>query len=775
MEAIASKTEQPIVRALPAEKSKAWHYKIHPYYTKQPSNVVGEYIRHFCPDGGLVVDPFCGSGITAIEALTNRRRTVCIDLDPLAVFITKQTCLAPVDLNAYWDAYRQIEKEMWPVVDFVRHASTKELEDYELKEWYPKGIKLPSNADRGYVEDLFDKAHLICLAHLRAAIMKVNPSQIRELMLFVFSGILHRASITNRYHENPAGRLWDDSGIFLVYRYWVPEKRWQRDTWELFSIRARLVANAKKKSNALFRDFVRKGKTFSVYCDSAENLLKYVDEGTVDYIYTDPPYGAHIAYLDLGTMWHAWLGMEITDDMRAREAIEGGEQQFSEEHYLDVLNRSFEQMFYALKEEAWLSLVFHHKETNLWYSIRDMLRYVGFNYVNTVAQPLSWRSFHKFKNPLRVLGESLIVNFQKTAVRKISQPMSLPMANIIKNVAERVIYSSGGATTEEILREVVPELFDNDLFFDAASKKIGDILAILEGDFELGDDQLWHIKAERQVGNFIPPKLRIQYYVVGYLRKVGKADFDSIVTTILPRLTNGHQPTRNDIADVLKEVAISRDGVNWELKDPSELAVQGVLTQVVYEKGEEYVPEVPASTTHNQQIYRLAILCQKAGLVPYIGKKERNDPMLTNLKPLTYLNIKTEIAQQKRIEQIDMIWATADAIPVWAFEVEEHTSILSALERFVALLSAEPELGKNRQLTILAPKARRRKVYQELTSSSYIGHPQYIENKINYMFYDDLSAAFDKYIGRRNISLEELHNVCHLPPPADEYKTRRLI
>ena len=433
-----------------------------------------------------------------------------------------------------------------------------------------------------------------------------------------------------------------------------------------------------------------------------------------------------------------------------------------------MLGESFERMFYALKDEAWLSLVFHHKETSLWYSIRDMLRYIGFNYVNTVAQPLSWRSFHKFKNPLRVLGESLVVNFQKTAVREISQPMSLPMANIIKNVAERVIYRGGGATTEEILREVVPELFDNDLFFDAASKKIGDILAILESDFELDDNNLWQIRAERQVGNFIPPRLRIQYYVIGYLRKVGKANFDSIVTTILPLLINGHRPSREDIEDVLNEVAISHDGVNWELKDLSTLAVQGVLPLFIAERVEEYISEIPASTTHNQQIYRLAILCQKAGLVPYIGKHERNDPMLAGLKPLTYLNVKAESEQLRRIEQIDIIWAGADATPIWAFEIEEHTSILSALERFVALLSAAPELGKTRQLTIVAPKARRRKVYQELTSSSYIGHPQYLENKITYMFYDDLEAAFTKYGTRRTIHLDELHHFCQLPPVAEE-------
>lgn len=776
VDTVATKIIQPIDHAFPAEKAKAWHYKIHPYYTKQPSNVVGEYIRHFCPEGGLVVDPFCGSGVTAVEALTNRRRIVCLDLDPLAVFITRQTCLAPVDLNAYWEAYRQVEEEVWPVVQFVRKASQKELENYELKEWYPKEVKIPAYVDQchaGYVENLFGRAQLISLAHLRSAIMKITNQQAKELMLFAFSGILDRANIT--YFRNPRLKGGGRGGIMTTYRYWVPKQPVQRDVWELFSIRAQLVANAKKRSNILFGDFVREGESFNVHCDSAENLLKYVDKGTVDYIYTDPPYGAHIAYLDLGTMWHAWLGLRVNDEMRAREAIEAGEQQFDEKHYLEVLQKSFDQMFYVLKDEAWLSLVFHHKKTNLWYQIRDMLRYIGFTYVNTVAQPLARPTFHKLKNPLRTLGESLIVNFQKSTVRKISQPMSLPMANIIKNVAERVIHQGGGATTEEILREVVPDLFDNDLFIDAASKNINDILAILESDFELSEDNLWHIKSGRQVGNFIPPRLRIQYYVIGYLRKIGKANFDSIWTYILPRLTNGHEPTKVDIADVLKEVAISHDGVNWELKDPSTLAVQGVLSAFISEKAEEYASEIPASTTHNQQIYRLAILCQKAGLIPYIGKQERNDPMLAGIKSLTHLNINADPTQQRRIEQIDIIWAGADATPVWAFEIEESTSVLSALERYIALLSVAPELGKEKHLTIVAPKSRRRKVYQELTSSSYIGHPQYLENKINYIFYDELVTAFNKYSTRRILHLEDIQNICHIPPPADEYKPRKLI
>jgi hypothetical protein len=253
---------------------------------------------------------------------------------------------------------------MKPIVEFVRQASPKDLDNYELKEWYPKGVKLPSNADRGYVEDLFTRPNLIILAHLRAAIMKIKSVQIKELLLFAFSSALDKASILYRAAES-GKRHGGGSGLFIVYRYWIPPMLAPRDAWNTFTNNVRRVARAKEESNKLFGDFAREGDAFNVYCGSAENLLKYVDKGTVDYIYTDPPYGAHIAYLDLGTMWHAWLGFEVTSEMRDREAIEGGEQQFDEKHYLDVLGKSFEQMFYALKDEAWLFLVFHHKETNL--------------------------------------------------------------------------------------------------------------------------------------------------------------------------------------------------------------------------------------------------------------------------------------------------------------------------------------------------------------------------------------------------------------------------
>jgi site-specific DNA-methyltransferase (adenine-specific) len=45
-------------------------------------------LRHGCPPGGIVLDPFCGSGTTGLAAVEMGHRFVGIDLDPLAIDLT---------------------------------------------------------------------------------------------------------------------------------------------------------------------------------------------------------------------------------------------------------------------------------------------------------------------------------------------------------------------------------------------------------------------------------------------------------------------------------------------------------------------------------------------------------------------------------------------------------------------------------------------------------------------------------------------------------------
>ena len=90
-------------------------YNMHTYWSKKPHDAIMEYIEHYTEPGDVVLDPFCGSGSTALSALMLGRKAIAIDLSPAATFITKNYC-CPVDpdelMAAFEDVKRQVASEM---------------------------------------------------------------------------------------------------------------------------------------------------------------------------------------------------------------------------------------------------------------------------------------------------------------------------------------------------------------------------------------------------------------------------------------------------------------------------------------------------------------------------------------------------------------------------------------------------------------------------------------------------------------------------------------
>ena len=84
-ERTVSKTKKPefnhLNRQIPPEAHTSM-YNFHKYWSRKTWNVVGEYIETYCPKGGVVYDPFGGSGVTAIEALKRGRKAIISDISP---------------------------------------------------------------------------------------------------------------------------------------------------------------------------------------------------------------------------------------------------------------------------------------------------------------------------------------------------------------------------------------------------------------------------------------------------------------------------------------------------------------------------------------------------------------------------------------------------------------------------------------------------------------------------------------------------------------------
>jgi DNA modification methylase len=739
---------------MPDKQGAKRHWGSHPYFTRRAWNVVQAYIRNYCREGEVVCDPFGGSGVTAVEALVCGRKAIHCDINPLANFICQELAISPISLKELRQAFLQIEVQCKQKIEKVYKLKEKDLKSLRIPFWYPKNIRLPKNADVEFIEELFTKRQLFSLALLLHHINNIKSVETRNLMRFTFSATLNKTNLTfSSTHGRLASR--GNSGIMHRYRYWIPPETLDLNVWEQFEQKFQNTCKVKEETNHVighkFKD------NLSVYDTSATDLTKVVRAESVDYIYTDPPYGAHIAYLDLSTMWNSWLQFPVKDSVKKKEVIEGGDLNKTKQEYIDLLEDSIGQMFTVLKFNRWMSIVFSHKDPAYWDAIIKSAQRAGFEYVNTAVQPSTTPSLHKRQNPLKVLSGELVLNF-----RKVSSPkaiavgkMGIDVVQLIKEVAEHTIVMVGGATTEQIYNALIPKLLENGLLGEM-KKELDDVTPLLRQEFEFSEtDAIWRIRPNSKLGSFIPLEERIRFYLIDYLQRIERkgelATFDDIIQHVMPMLINGTTPENQTILKVLERIAHSPDGLHWQLGggpgSQIELNLDDRLGPIV-ELPEIRFTKDPDEIEHNSIIYALSQLALCVGLKPYIGKKERrtelwNGQSLSECSmPELPKDMELNDWQRNKIEQIDIIWFTKEGQPVFAFEVETSTPITTGIDRFMEFLKIFPQLAKH--IVLVIPPKRLLKIDQLLGKSHYIGHPLYMETKLMYCFTNRIAELYQK-------------------------------
>lgn len=565
-------------------KKGSIYYRVHPYHTKVPPEGIIPHIEHYTDPGDIVLDPFCGSGMTGVAAMLSGRRGIISDLSPAAVNIARGHTLAP-DVRDYrsaeqrllasmaeledhlygtdctscsnrarieytvwsdtvecpacrehslfWDAartpegsvsktlscptcqatFRKAEAKLLPPapvlvsVDcrYCKSRGSRALTDAEyweatrprrseIPDWFPTA-PLESwremwrgqhrNMGIATAADFFTDRNLQALAACwRAAGASDQPSALR----FAVSAVINRAS--KRYQWNPkrptnvlSGTLYIAS---LTYEF------------NVFSLLRRKLNLTGKLAEAL----ASAPGSAEVHQASATEL-RHIPDGSIDYVFTDPPFGANIYYSDASFLWEAWL-----DDFTPTEQEAIVSTSLSAEHggktlndYEKLMAQSFLEITRVLKPGAWASVMFHNSDDAVWSSLERAIETADLQLESATAfdksQP-SFKGIKQFTSQEKVSSFDLVLQLRARngAARHVQVAEPDLDRHLVTAIAEHLKTASPRHRSTPYIHSFVMRLL-LERGWSLAGQSYGRVEALLTQHFEL-DGRTWSNRSDAE-------------------------------------------------------------------------------------------------------------------------------------------------------------------------------------------------------------------------------------------------------------------------------------
>jgi hypothetical protein len=159
-----------------------------------------------------------------------------------------------------------------------------------------------------------------------------------------------------------------------------------------------------------------------VYCGSATDL-GCIPSDSIDYIFTDPPFGANIYYCEVNCLWEAWLG-SFTDE--AQEAVmhrptDGGYKRLND--YASLMRASFGEMYRVLKSGHCATVEFNNSDGAVFEVIKQALVDSGFEIENMLIFDKVHRTYAQVRSDAgisEVVDKDVLFNLRKPAAATTS-------------------------------------------------------------------------------------------------------------------------------------------------------------------------------------------------------------------------------------------------------------------------------------------------------------------------------------------------------------------
>ncbi|MER2625062.1 MAG: DNA methyltransferase [Accumulibacter sp.] len=226
---------------------------------------------------------------------------------------------------------------------------------------------------------------------------KAHPdARMRQALLYYVEQAIWTTSVMNRFQ--PQG--FKQVNKYLPGVFYVPSQICEVSPWYAIGARGDRIAK-------VFANFVRATGNACVSTGSAANLG--IPANSIDYIFTDPPFGENIYYADLNILVESWHG--VTTDAKP-EAIVDRVREKGVPEYQHLMKHCFAEYYRVLKPGRWMTVIFSNSRAAVWNAIQVALQQVGFVVAEVTALDKQLGSFQQVTSP-NVVKQDLIISAYK--------------------------------------------------------------------------------------------------------------------------------------------------------------------------------------------------------------------------------------------------------------------------------------------------------------------------------------------------------------------------